>query len=578
MVKILKYLKPHWKFALMAPLLMLLEVVCDLAQPTLMARIVDEGVIRGDLTVVLKTGLTMVAIAFIGLLGGIGCTTTSSFASMNFGCDVRSEVFKKIQKFSFSNLDKFKTASLITRLTNDIVQVQQIVLVSLRMLVRAPLLCIGGFIMAMGINRRLGLILVVAIPLLVTSIVSIVSRGFPLFRIVQKRLDKINDVMRENLTGVRVIKAFVRSDLEKKRFKAANDNMVEVSLKAGRLMMLVMPVMMLIMNFSVAAVIWFGGIQASKGSMQVGEIMAFINYLTQILFSLMMVTMMIMNYSRAKVSADRINEVLEEDIDIKDSAEASEEAIERGSITFENVSFRYPGAGGEPVLKNISFTANPGETIAILGATGSGKSTLVNLIPRLYDVTEGRILIEGRDIRDIKLSTLRNAISVVLQESILFTGTIRENIRWGKDQASEDEVIQAAAAAQAHEFITRFPEGYDTKIGQRGVNVSGGQKQRLSIARAIIKKPPILILDDSTSAVDMATEAKLQGALKELMKDTTSFVIAQRISTVLDADRIIVLEDGKIAAMGNHEELLKTSPIYMDIYTSQLGKEAVVNG
>lgn len=578
MFKILKYLKPHWKFALMAPLLMLLEVVCDLAQPTLMARIVDEGVIKGDLTVVLKTGLTMVAIAFIGLLGGIGCTTTSSFASMNFGCDVRSEVFKKIQKFSFSNLDKFKTASLITRLTNDIVQVQQIVLVSLRMLVRAPLLCIGGFIMAMGINRRLGLILVVAIPLLVTSIVSIVSRGFPLFRIVQKRLDKINDVMRENLTGVRVIKAFVRSDLEKKRFKAANDNMVEVSLKAGRLMMLVMPVMMLIMNFSVAAVIWFGGIQASNGSMQVGEIMAFINYLTQILFSLMMVTMMIMNYSRAKVSADRINEVLEADIDIKDSSEASEEAIEKGRITFENVSFRYPGAGGEPVLKNISFTANPGETIAILGATGSGKSTLVNLIPRLYDVTEGRILIEGRDIRDIKLSTLRNAISVVLQESILFTGTIRENIRWGKDGASEDEVIQAAAAAQAHEFITRFPEGYDTKIGQRGVNVSGGQKQRLSIARAIIKKPPILILDDSTSAVDMATEAKLQRALKELMKDTISFVIAQRISTVLDADKIIVLEDGKIAAVGNHEELLKTSPIYMDIYTSQLGKEAVVNG
>lgn len=578
MFKILKYLKPHWKFALMAPLLMLLEVVCDLAQPTLMARIVDEGVIKGDLTVVLKTGLTMVGTAFIGLLGGIGCTTTSSFASMNFGCDVRSEVFKKIQKFSFSNLDKFKTASLITRLTNDIVQVQQIVLVSLRMLVRAPLLCIGGFIMAMGINRRLGLILVVAIPLLVTSIVSIVSRGFPLFRIVQKRLDKINDVMRENLTGVRVIKAFVRSDLEKKRFKAANDNMVEVSLKAGRLMMLVMPVMMLIMNFSVAAVIWFGGIQASKGSMQVGEIMAFINYLTQILFSLMMVTMMIMNYSRAKVSADRINEVLEADIDIKDSAGASEEAIERGRITFENVSFRYPGAGGEPVLKNISFTANPGETIAILGATGSGKSTLVNLIPRLYDVTEGRILIEGRDIRDIKLSTLRKSISVVLQESILFTGTIRENIRWGKDEASEDEVIQAAAAAQAHEFITRFPEGYDTKIGQRGVNVSGGQKQRLSIARAIIKKPPILILDDSTSAVDMATEAKLQGALKELMKDTTSFVIAQRISTVLDADKIIVLEDGKIAAVGNHEELLKTSPIYMDIYTSQLGKEAVVNG
>lgn len=578
MLKILKYLKPHWKFTVLAPLLMLLEVVCDLTQPTLMARIVDEGVIKGDLTLVLRTGLTMVGIASIGLLGGLGCTATSSVASMNFGCDVRSEVFRKIQKFSFSNLDKFKTSSLITRLTNDIVQVQQIVLMSLRMLVRAPLLCIGGFIMAMSINARLGLILVVAIPLLVISIVSIVSKGFPLFRVVQKRLDKINDVMRENLTGVRVIKAFVRADLEKKRFNAANDSMVEVSLKTGRLMMLVMPVMMLIMNFSVAAVIWFGGFQVSNGSMQVGEIMAFINYLTQILFSLMMVTMMIMNYSRAKVSADRINEVLEADVDIKDSMDASDAPIESGSVIFENVSFRYPGAGGEPVLKNISLTANPGETIAILGATGSGKSTLVNLIPRLYDVTEGRILVDGRDIRDIKLNTLRNAISVVLQESILFTGTIMENIRWGKEEATEEEVLQAAAAAQAHEFITRFPEGYDTEIGQRGVNVSGGQKQRLSIARAIIKKPPILILDDSTSAVDMATEAKLQKALRELMKNTTSFIIAQRISTVLDADKIIVLEDGKIAAVGNHEELLKTSPIYMDIYTSQLGKEAVVNG
>lgn len=578
MGKILKYLKPHWKVTLMAPLLMMIEVVCDLSQPSLMAKIVDEGVIKGDLNLVLRTGLTMIGIAFIGLLGGIGCTTTSSMASMNFGADVRSEVFKKIQKFSFSNLDRFKTASLITRLTNDIVQVQTIVLFALRMLVRAPLLCIGGFIMALSINPKLGIILIIAIPLLAISIVSIVSRGFPLFRKVQKRLDKINDVMRENLSGVRVIKAFVRGDVEKKRFKAANDSMVEISLKASRLMMLVMPVMMLIMNLSVAAVIWFGGHQVVAGNMLVGEVMAFINYLTQILFSLMMVTMMIMNYSRAKVSADRIVEILEADIDIKDSEEATEEPIRKGSIVFENVSFRYPGAGGDPVLNNISFRVNPGETVAILGATGSGKSTLVNLIPRLYDVTEGKIFIDERNIKNIKLSILRDAISVVLQESILFTGTIRDNIRWGKEDASEDSVIEAAKAAQAHDFIMRFPEGYDTKMGQRGVNVSGGQKQRLAIARAIIKKPPILILDDSTSAVDMATEAKIQKGLKELIKDTTCIVIAQRISTVLDADKIIVLEDGKIAAVGNHEELLKTSPIYQDIYTSQLGKEAVVNG
>jgi ATP-binding cassette subfamily B protein len=578
MKELIKYLKPHWKFAVLAPLLMFLEVICDLMQPSIMAKIVNEVVNKGELTNVIRMGSTMIGISLIGVVGGIGCSVTSSIASAGFGTDVRSEVFKKVQNFSFANLDKFKTSSLITRLTNDIVQVQNIVLMSLRMLVRAPLLCIGGIIMAVSINAKLGIILIIAIPLLSVSIINIVKRGFPLFGVVQRRLDKINDVIRENLSGVRVIKAFVRADLEKSRFKEANDSMVEVSLKAGRLMMLIMPIMMLIMNFSVVAVIWFGGIQVSSGTMNVGEIMAFINYLTQILFSLMMITMMIANYSRAKVSADRINEVLNANIDIKDAEDASEEPIMNGRVVFENVSFRYPGASGNPVLKNISFTANPGETVAILGATGVGKSSLVNLIPRLYDATEGRILIDGRDIKSIKLETLRNAISVVLQESILFTGTIKDNILWGKDGASHEEVVEAAKGAQAHDFIMNFPQGYETIMGQRGVNVSGGQKQRISIARAIIKKPPILILDDSTSAVDMTTEAKIQKAFKQLMKDTTCIVIAQRISTVLEADKIIVLENGEIVAVGKHEDLLESSPVYEDIYISQIGKEAVING
>lgn len=578
MFKILKYIKPYWKYALAAPLLMLIEVACDLLQPNLVARIIDEGVAQGNLSLVIRLGLQMVGIALIGVVGGVGCTVASSIASMNFGADLRTIVYKKVQQFSFANLDKFNTGSLITRLTNDIVQVQQLVIMGLRMLVRAPLLCIGGFIMAISINARLSMILIVATPILLASITFIIKKGFPLFNIVQKRLDRLNDVTRENLTGVRVIKAFVRSETEKKRFAEANNSLIEISVKASRLMMLMFPIMMTIMNLSVVAVLWYGGIQVSQGTMRIGEILAFINYLTQILFSLMMVTFMLVNFSRAKVSGDRIQEVLQAEVDIKDTEEASDAPIKDGRVTFENVSFRYQGAGGEPVLDNISFTAEPGEVVAILGATGSGKSTLVNLIPRLYDVTEGRILVDGRDVRSMKLKTLREGISVVLQESILFSGSIKENISWGKEEASDEEIIEASKAAQAHDFITNFPEGYETKMGQRGVNVSGGQKQRLSIARAIIKKPPIIILDDSTSAVDMATEAKIQKALKELMGHTTCFVIAQRISTVLDADKIIVLEDGKIVSMGNHEELLKTSAVYQDIYKSQLGEGAVING
>ena len=577
MFKLFSNLKPYWKVAALAPLLMFIEVFSDIMQPTLMANIVDNGVATGNLTYIIKIGLLMIVLALIGMLGGMGCMITSSRASMNFSADVRSQVYKKIQEFSFANLDKFETSSLITRLTNDIVQVQNLVMLGLRLFVRAPLLIIGGVIMTIAINAKLARILLVAIPVLLVCMVFTITKAFPLFTIVQQKLDKVNLVIRENLSGVRVVKAFVRSDMEKSRFQAANNALTDITTKASRTMILIVPMMMLVMNFSIVAVIWFGGIQVNAGTMKVGQIIAFINYMVQILFSLQMFSMVIMNTSRAKASADRINEVLLTKVDIEDSSDSSEAPIKNGEVVFENVSFRYDGAEDEPVLSEISFTAKPNETIAILGATGSGKSTLVNLIPRLYDVTKGRILVDGKDVRNIKLNTLRKDISVVLQESLLFSGSIRDNICWGKEDASEEEVIEAAKAAQAHDFIMNFPKGYETQLGQRGVNISGGQKQRLAIARAIIKKPAILILDDSTSAVDMGTEFRIQSALKKIMIDCTTIVIAQRISTVIEADKILVLEDGKIVAEGRHSELLKTSLVYKDIYDSQIGEEAVVN-
>jgi ATP-binding cassette subfamily B protein len=564
--------------AALAPLLMLVEVSGDLAQPAIMAKIVDQGVAQGNLTLVLKYGLLMVGIASIGLIGGWGCTIASSIASMNFGADLRTETFKKIQEFSFANLDQFKTESLITRLTNDVLQIQHMVLMSLRMMVRAPFLCIGSLIMVFAINIKMALILAVAMPLLFTVVFLIIRKGFPLFNLVQEKLDKVNGVMRENLSGARVIKAFVRADFEKKRFAQANNEQIAINMKASRLMILMQPLMMTIMNLSIVAVLWFGGRQVAQGSLMVGEIIALLNYFSRILFSLMMITFMLMGASRAKVSADRINEVLETKVEITDPPDASTAPINEGKVVFEDVTFQYQGAGGQPVLKKICLTASPGQVVAILGATGSGKSTLVNLIPRLYEPTAGRILIDGRDLKTIQLRTLRTAVRIALQESILFSGSIKDNIRWGKADASDAEVVAAAQAAHAHDFIMSLPDGYETQLGRRGVNLSGGQKQRLAIARAIIKKPSILILDDSTSAVDLKTEYLIQQSLKKLMKETTCFIIAQRISAVLEADQIILLEEGKIVGSGDHEELLRVNSIYQDIYRSQLEKEGVANG
>jgi len=577
MTKLLSYLKPYWRVVLLAPLLMIIEVICDLSQPNLLAKIVDDGIMKGNIQFILRTGLLMIGIAAIGMIGGIGCTIASSIASQNFGSDLRSDVFKKVQSFSFSNLDKFKTSSLITRLTNDIMQIQMLVLMSLRIVVRAPLLCIGGIIMTILINARLAMILLVSIPLLAIALSYVIKKSFPLFSIVQKKIDRVNAVIRENLSGVRVVKAFVRSDLEKSRFASTNEELMNTTFSAFTLVISVMPILMLVMNLSVVAVLWFGGLQVHTGGMQVGEIMAFINYMTQILFSLMMIGNILIFITRANASANRINEVLETEVDIKNANDADTTPINAGEVIFENVSFSYEGQDGESVLENISFTAYPGETVAILGATGSGKSTLVSLIPRLYDATEGRVLIDGRDVRNIDLKTLRSAIGVVLQESVLFSGTIRDNICWGNEDATEEEIIEAAKIAQADDFIMSFPDGYDTQLGQRGVNLSGGQKQRLAIARAIIKNPAVLILDDSTSAVDLATEQRILKGLKQMIKQCTTFIIAQRISTVMNADKILVLDDGRIIAQGTHLELLESSPVYQDIYRSQLGEEVAVD-
>lgn len=543
-----------------------------------MTKIINVGVAKGDLGYILKLGLIMIIIAIIGILGGIGCLIFASKASQNFGADIRKALFTKIQAFSFGNIDKFQTSSLITRLTNDITQIQMVVIMSLRMLVRAPLLSFGGIIMAATIHLKMTMLFLILVPIVAGTIGLVLHKAFPLFRQVQDKLDKVNTVMRENLSGVRVVKAFVRSDFEKQKFDEVNRDYKQTTVKAFRIMVLMMPLMMLIMNLAVIAILWYGGKQVNQGTMMIGDIMAFITYLTQILMALMMIAMVFMIISRAKVSADRINEVLETEIDIVDPINPVQKTTKTGRVEYKNVSFRYEGGEGDPVLEDISFIAEPGKTIAILGVTGAGKSTLVNLMPRLYDITEGSILLDEVDIRTMTLQQLRQKVSVVLQEAILFSGSIRENIQWGKEDATEEEIVAAAQAAQAHDFIMSLPEKYDTELGQKGVNLSGGQKQRIAIARALIKKPEVLIFDDSTSAVDMMTEKKIQKALRETMGSCTKFIIAQRISSVLDADKILVLSGGKIVAEGKHKELMETSTDYQEIYYSQIKKGAVIDG
>lgn len=568
-----KYIKKYWKPFSVAVLFLTLEAVCDLLQPTIMAKIVDVGVVNRDLNYVFKMGAVMLGVTLIGAVAASTRSIVASITSQNFGTELRSDLFRKIQHLSFKNINRYDRASLITRLTNDVGQVQMFMNGLMRIFVKAPLLAFGGLIMATRLNIHLSVVLAVTVPMVAVLIILNMRMSLPLFSKVQTSLDKVNGVMREYLSGVRVVKAFNRFDYEIEKFSGFNQELQDKSVTAARVLATFTPIIMLVMNLGIVVVLWYGGFGVENGTVQVGHVIAFTNYMTQILFSLMMISMVFNMFVRAKTSASRIGEVLAEEDDMTWTQENTT-STKAGRIDFKNVSFSYEGASGEPVLKNITFTCMPGETVGIIGSTGAGKSTLVGLIPRFYDVASGTIRINGEDISQINPKALRDKVAIVPQKATLFTGTVIENIRWGREDATLEEIELAAKMADAHEFIATSPEGYESRIGQGGVNFSGGQKQRMSFARALIKKPEILILDDSTSAVDVATEARIKESLKKYAKGLTCLIIAQRISSVVDADRIIVLDDGEIVGNGTHNDLIQTCPTYQEIYQSQFGKEA----
>ncbi len=575
MTKMLRYLKGIALLcAIGAPLLMFMEVMMDLQQPALMSDIVDIGIQNGDLHYILTTGLKMLGCALVGLIGGAGCTVLSSIASIRLAKELRADLFAKVETFSFKEVDKFKTASLITRLTNDVEQVQNMAMMAMRMLVRAPVTCIGGIVMAISINRRLSLILAVAMPIMLIAMYFIVTRAFPLFRVVQGKIDNMNNVMRENLLGIRVTKAFVSEKRQLERFDISNEDLLRTSVRASRITVILWPVINIVVNACIIAVFWFGGKMVMVGDLEIGKIMAFISYITQILASLTMSVMFIMFFTRAKVSVDRINEVLGTNTSIFDAADA--QPVTGTDIEFRHVSFRY-NEGSEDVLHDLSFHIHEGESIGIIGATGCGKSSLVNLIPRLYDPTEGEILLGGTNLKKLRLHDIRAHIGMVLQESILFSGKISDIFRFGKEDLTQEEMEKAASDAQALDFIREKEDGFEGVVEQRGKNFSGGQKQRLSIARTLARRPDILILDDATSAVDLATEAKLQRAIRSREGSCTLIVIAQRISAVMNFDRIFVLDNGTIVDSGSHKELISRCEIYRSIAASQLGEEVLAN-
>ncbi len=576
--RLARFLAPYRRWAILAPLLMVLEVTMDLMQPRLLQHIIDQGIGQSNLSVVINTGLMMVGAAVIGMIGGVGCTVYAIRAGQGFGADLRGNLFRKVQGLSFGNLDRLETGKLITRLTTDVSQVQDVGMMLLRVMVRVPLLLVGSLIMAILTSPRLAVLFVVLIPVVSLALIWIINRTYPMFSQVQRQLDTLNTVMQENLAGVRVVKAFARAQHEIHRFRRTNDRLMNQNLIAVRTSAVTMPILMLSVNLGVVATIWIGGIQVKAGGLEVGQLIAFINYLMQTLMSLMQVSMLVLRVSRAEASAERIQEVLDSEPDIRNLPITHVDLTPRGRIAFENVSFDYGGDEHDPVLKKIDFVAEPGQTVALLGATGAGKSSLINLIPRFYDVSDGRVTIDDVDVRTMNETVLRSKIGIALQESVLFIGTIRENIRWGRPNASDEEVMTAAQMAQAHDFISRFPEGYDSIVGQRGVNLSGGQKQRIAIARALLTNPSVLILDDSTSAVDVETESRIQAALGQVGKRHTRFVVAQRISTVLNADKILVLDDGRIVAEGTHDDLITASPIYREIYESQMETGVLTHG
>ena len=582
MIKLFKNLKPYTLTIIVVMVLVFLQSLSEIYLPTLMSDIVDTGVINGDVAYIIRIGGWMILIAVIGMISAIFGSYWAAKVAIGFGRDLRTKVFTKVESFSLEEFDEKGTASLITRTTNDITQIQQGVLM-LRLFLRAPMLCIGSIIMAVSKDAKLSLVLVVILLILTLLIVLLSKKSIPLFKSMQIKLDKLNLVLRENLTGIRVIRAFNRDNYEKKRFHEANLGLTETAIKVNKLMAILMPLVMLIFNLTIIAILWFGSIRINSGSMQVGDLMAFIQYASQIMFSLIMLAMMFILVPRASVSAIRINEVLDIEPKIKDPiiSEESELKMEegarseegkRGYLEFDEVSFYYQGAE-EPAIEKISFSAKPGEITAIIGGTGSGKSTLVNLIPRFYEVTSGRILVDGVDIRELTQEKLRAKIGLVPQKAVLFTGTVAENISFGTSDLPLDKIIRAAEIAQASKFISTLEQGYDSQIAQGGTNVSGGQKQQLSIARALAKHPEIYIFDDSFSALDFKTDAKLRQALKKETKEDTVLIIAQRVTTVMDADRIMVLDGGKIVGMGIHQDLIKTCEVYREIVASQLSEE-----
>ncbi|HEY8500937.1 MAG TPA: ABC transporter ATP-binding protein [Clostridia bacterium] len=567
--KLFPYIGKYKIYAVLAPIAIIIEVFLEVNIPRIMSKIVDIGIANRDLEYILKMGAMMILMAAASLALGALAARLASVAGSGFAKEIRKQMFYNIQDYSFANMDKFSTASLITRLTTDVTNTQMTFMMMIRMMIRAPFMLILATFMAVSLNARLSAVFMVAIPFMGIALYFIATRAYPKFRTMFKKLDRLNAVIQENLIGIRVVKAYVRGEYEEEKFRDIADQVRETQLRAERIVIWNMPIMQFAMYGCMLAISWFGGNLIISGNMLEGELMGFISYVTQILMSLMMISMVFVMFVISKASVSRIAEVLDEKPDITEKPGSERIPVEDGSIRFENVSFGYGGPEGNKVLENINLYIKSGEVAGIIGGTGSAKTTLVQLIPRLYDIIDGRVFVSGRDVRDYSLKTLRDSVAMVLQKNVLFSGTIKENLKWGNENASDDEIIEACKAAQAHDFIMSFPNGYDTVLGQGGVNVSGGQKQRLCIARALLKKPKIIILDDSTSAVDTVTDAKIREALKKYVAGTTVIIIAQRIASVIDADKIIVMDDGKIDAIGPHKKLLETNPIYREVYESQ---------
>ena len=573
----MKYVKPYKKYFISGPICMIIEVIGEVVMPLFLAAIINSAqnnTLTPNSSVLYA--LLMILTALIMMLGGVGGSYFGAKASVNFASDLRSDVFKKVQKFSFANVDKFSTGSLVTRLTNDVTQLQNFVNMLLRMCLRSPGMLVGALIMAINIKPELAIVLGIAIPVMIVAILFIIKKGFPRFSMVQEKVDKLNSTVQENVTNVRVVKSFVREDFEINKFKNANSDLKNTGISAHKVMIFMSPIMTLVMNLTTAAVVWFGSNLVLNKNLATGDLSAFLSYVNQILMSLMMLSFMFMMASRALASAKRITQVLDEEIDLNDdNAKFKNLEVNNGEIEFKNVSFRYYKNSEEKVLDNINLKIEAGSTVGIIGSTGCGKSTLVSMIPRLYDVDEGSVLIDGIDVKDYSLFNLREGVGMVLQKNVLFSGTVADNLKWGDENSTEEELVSVSKSAQAHSFISEFPAGYNHSIEQGGINVSGGQKQRLCIARALLKNPKILILDDSTSAVDTATEKKIKERFKEDLAESTKIIIAQRISSIEHADKIIVMNEGQITGIGTHEELIETNTEYKEIYFSQTGKKEV---